>query len=38
MGWQIIRAFMEKNDIPTQELWYLPAETIFKEANYKPKK
>lgn len=38
MGWQIIRAFMDKNDIPTQELWNLPAETIFKEANYKPKK
>ncbi len=38
MGWQIVRAFMEKTDIPVQELWNLPAETIFKEANYKPKK
>ncbi len=38
MGWQIVRAFVEKTDIPAQELWNLPAETIFKEANYKPKK
>jgi len=38
MGWQIVRAFMDKTDIPVQELWNLPAETIFKEANYKPKK
>ncbi|NNJ88407.1 MAG: gliding motility lipoprotein GldB [Eudoraea sp.] len=38
MGWQIVRAFMDKTDIPAQELWNLPAETIFKEANYKPKK
>ncbi len=38
MGWQIVRAFMEKTDIPVQELWNLPAETIFKEANYKPNK
>ncbi len=38
MGWQIVRAFMEKTDIQVQELWNLPAETIFKEANYKPKK
>jgi gliding motility-associated lipoprotein GldB len=38
MGWQIVRAFMEKTEIPVQELWNLPAETIFKEANYKPKK
>lgn len=38
MGWQIVRAFMDKTDVPVQELWNLPAETIFKEANYKPKK
>ncbi len=38
IGWQIVRAFMDKTDIPEKELWNLPAETIFKEANYKPKK
>jgi gliding motility-associated lipoprotein GldB len=38
MGWQIVRAFMAKNEVPVQELLELPAEMIFKNANYKPKK
>jgi gliding motility-associated lipoprotein GldB len=38
MGWQIVRAFMEKNDLTPQELWQLPGETIFKKSNYKPNK
>lgn len=38
MGWQIVRAFMEKNEVPVPELLELPAEMIFKNANYKPKK
>ncbi len=38
MGWKIVRAFMVKNEVPVQELLELPAEMIFKNANYKPKK
>ncbi|NNK09849.1 MAG: gliding motility lipoprotein GldB, partial [Flavobacteriaceae bacterium] len=38
MGWQIVRAFMDRTDTPVAELWTLPGETIFKESNYKPQK
>lgn len=39
MGWQIIRAFMDKNpNITLVELLDLPADELFKKANYKPKK
>lgn len=39
IGWQIIRAFMEKNqEVSIVELLDMPADDIFKLANYKPKK
>lgn len=38
MGWQIVRSFMERNDVSIQHLMGLPAEEIFKKANYKPNK
>ena len=38
MGWQIVRAFMEKNDVSPQDMFNVPADMIFKKANYKPKK
>ena len=38
IGWQIVRAFMNKNDISLQQMFSLPAEEIFKRSNYKPKK
>ena len=38
IGWQIVRAFMENNDISLQQLFNLPAEEVFKRSNYKPKK
>ena len=38
MGWKIVRAFMERTNTPVSELWNLPAETIFKQSNYKPQK
>lgn len=38
VGWQIVRAYMDKNDLTLQQLLHLPAEDIFREANYKPKK
>ena len=36
LGWQIVRSFMEKNDVDMQQLLQLPAEEIFKKSNYKP--
>ncbi|PCJ97378.1 MAG: gliding motility lipoprotein GldB [Flavobacteriaceae bacterium] len=38
MGWQIVRAFMKNNDVTLQQLLQIPAEEIFKKANYKPRK
>ncbi|HMB63878.1 MAG TPA: gliding motility lipoprotein GldB [Eudoraea sp.] len=38
MGWQIVRAFMENNEISLVQLLTIPAEEIFKKSNYKPKK
>ncbi len=38
MGWQIVRSFMEKNEISLPQLLELPADEIFKKSNYKPKK
>ena len=38
IGWQIVRAFMDRNNISLQQLLQLPADQIFQQANYKPKK
>ena len=39
IGWEIVRTFMSKNpEITLSELLILPADEIFKRANYKPKK
>ncbi len=38
MGWQLVRAFMDKNDVTVQELLRIPAEDIFKKSNFKPQK
>ncbi|MBT8297180.1 MAG: gliding motility lipoprotein GldB [Maribacter sp.] len=38
LGWQIVRSFMNRNDISLQQLLNLSAEEIFKESNYKPNK
>lgn len=38
MGWQIVRAFMNKNEVTVQELLTLPSEEIFKKSNFKPRK
>ncbi len=37
IGWQIVRAFMEKNDIKLKQLLAMPEEEIFKKSNYKPR-
>ncbi|MDV7140638.1 gliding motility lipoprotein GldB [Maribacter sp. TH_r10] len=38
LGWQIIRSFMDRNDVSLQQLLNLSAEEIFKKSNYKPNK
>ncbi len=38
LGWQIVRQYMEKNDVSVEEMLNTDAETIFKQSNYKPKK
>ena len=38
MGWQIVRSFMEKNDISLQEMLQIPGEEVFKRSKYKPPK
>ncbi|MBD0778538.1 gliding motility lipoprotein GldB [Maribacter sp. ANRC-HE7] len=38
VGWQIVRSFMDKNEVSLQQLMNLPAEDIFKKSNYKPNK
>ncbi len=38
IGWNIVRAFMEKNDVSINKMLNTSAEEIFNKANYKPKK
>ncbi|MEQ6125167.1 gliding motility lipoprotein GldB [Pseudotenacibaculum sp. MALMAid0570] len=38
IGWQIVRSFMEKNDVSLQTLLKMNAEEIFKKSKYKPKR
>ncbi|MDX1752391.1 MAG: gliding motility lipoprotein GldB [Salinimicrobium sediminis] len=36
IGWQIVRQYMQKNDVTVEEMINADAETIFKQSNYKP--
>ena len=38
VGWQIVKAFMDKNKITLQEMLTLPEEELFKRSGYKPRK
>ncbi|TCI94334.1 gliding motility lipoprotein GldB [Tenacibaculum sp. M341] len=38
VGWQIVRSYMQKNDVSLSELLQTDEEKIFKESKYKPKK
>ena len=38
IGWQIVRSFMEKNDVSLQELLEIEEDIIFNKSKYKPKK
>ncbi len=37
IGWQIVRAFMDKNSINLKQMLTMPEEEIFKKSNYKPR-
>lgn len=37
IGWQIVRAFMEKNPISLKQMLTMSEEEIFKQSNYKPR-
>ena len=38
VGWQIVRSFMDNNEVSLQQLMNFSAEEIFKKSNYKPNK
>ncbi len=38
IGWQIVRSFMNNNDVSLQELLSIDEEIIFKKSKYKPRK
>jgi gliding motility-associated lipoprotein GldB len=38
MGWQIVRSYMENNNVTLQQLLQTKAEEIFKKSKYKPHK
>lgn len=38
IGWEIVKAYMEKNEVSVNKMLNTPAEELFKKANFKPKK
>jgi gliding motility-associated lipoprotein GldB len=38
MGWQVVRAFMDRNEVGLDEMLNTPGEELFRRANYKPPK
>ncbi|KGL58655.1 gliding motility protein GldB [Polaribacter sp. Hel1_85] len=38
LGWQIVKSFMQNNDVSLQELLTIDSEVLFKKSKYKPKK
>ncbi len=38
IGWQIVRSYMQNNDVTLHELFIKDAQEIFDKSNYKPKK
>lgn len=38
IGWQIVRAFMENNDVSMQQMMLMDAKQIFQKSKYKPVK
>ncbi len=37
-GWQIVRSFMQNNDVSLQKMIRMPEEEIFKKSKYKPRR
>ena len=37
VGWQIVKAYMENNDVTLAELLNAPAQTVFNKSKYKPR-
>ena len=38
IGWQIVRSYMNNNEIPVQQLLDMDARELFEKSKYKPKK
>ena len=38
LGWQIVRQYMERNEVGLEEMIRTDSQTIFNKSNYKPKK
>ena len=38
LGWQIVRSYMENNDVSLDQLLVTDAKTIFEKSKYKPNK
>jgi gliding motility-associated lipoprotein GldB len=38
VGWQMVRSFMENNEVPLQEMLKMDGKELFKKSKYKPKK
>ncbi|MBJ6366561.1 gliding motility lipoprotein GldB [Snuella sedimenti] len=38
LGWQIVRAYMEKNNVPLKDMLIMSAEDIFNNSKFKPRK
>jgi hypothetical protein len=38
VGWQIVRAFMENNEVSLQQLLQMDYKELFEKSKYKPKK
>ncbi|MDO6605229.1 gliding motility lipoprotein GldB [Arenibacter palladensis] len=38
IGWQIVKSFMDNNNVTLQEMLTLPEEELFKRSGYKPRK
>lgn len=38
IGWQMVRQYMDRNNVSLEQMLETDAETIFKQSNYKPRK
>ena len=38
IGWQMVKSYMGRNEVSIEQMLQADAETIFNNANYKPKK